>query len=132
MSLSNIQSNAEDLDREIGAITMKLAAEMPGDLSQQDLLNLSAECKDAFETLSVLVEDTEAEYEELSDKVKDGNTGGRYLEILGELEDAQSRLEDGCGLLSLLCTGLGARGNVSEAVVVLEGVSEILDRAAKV
>lgn len=134
MSLSNLLSRAEDLEREAGRIAMKLAAEVSEDLSQDDFNNLKVSGKDLAEEIDLLLEDAEEEYDALPDRARDGRTGNRYEEFMSEVEDAQIRMEGANDLLRQLCTGKGVRSSdsISEAVIALEAVSEILTRAAKV
>ena len=134
MALSNLLSRAEDLEREAGRILAKLSSEMPADLTQEDYNNLRDSGKDLAEDLDTLRQDAEDEYEDLTVSAQEGRTGGRYQEFIGEVEEAQTRLDDANDLLRQLCTGAGVRSNASigEVVMALEAVSDILTRAAGV
>lgn len=130
MALSNLLSRAEDLEREAGRITMQLSA---GDLEQVDYNNLRDAGKDLAEEVDLLLEDAEEEYDALPDKAREGHTGNRYEEFMGEIEDAQIRLEGANDLLRQLCTSAEPRSSssINEVIITLEGLSDILTRAAK-
>lgn len=122
MSIAKLLSRVEDVERDVGALSMKLQA--ADDLVLQDFADAAAVLSGSVDDLEQLVDDAEAYYDSLTFRLQEGLTGGRVQELLGHLEDAGQALLDASGYLKA--------SNVDEATCSLDRACDHLTDAMKV